>query len=68
MNKKTNKLIKIIIAVLVVVSTIGLCYNVQDKDINNKIFYEISNIPKYNGEIYIEINNNVPNWLEYWRN
>ena len=64
MNKKTNKLLKIVIAVLVVFSIIGLCYNLRDKDINNKIFYEISNIPKYNGEIYIEINNNVPEFSD----
>ena len=31
---------------------------------NNKISYEISNIPKYNGEIYIEINNNNPKFTE----
>ena len=64
MNKKTNKLLKIVIAVLVVFSIIGLSYNLRDKDINNKIFYEISNIPEYNGEIYIEINNNVPEFSD----
>lgn len=64
MNKKTNKLVKIVITVLVVFSIIGLCYNLQDKDINNKIFFEVSNIPEYNGEIYIEINNNVPEFSD----
>ena len=27
---------------------------------NNKISYDISNIPEYSGEIFIEINNNIP--------
>lgn len=61
MNKKTNKLAKVIITLLVmIVSVIGLAYYSQNEDLENKISYEISNIPEYNGEIYIEINNNVP--------
>ncbi len=31
---------------------------------NNQISYEISNIPKYSGNIYILINNNIPNFSE----
>lgn len=61
MNKKTNKLAKVIITLLVIiVSIIGLSYYSQNENLENKISYEISNIPEYNGEIYIEINNNVP--------
>ena len=61
MNKKTNKLAKVIITLLVIiVSVIGLSYFSQNENIENKISYEISNIPEYNGEIYIEINNNIP--------
>ena len=61
MNKKTNKLIKVIITLLVIIlSVIGLSYYSQNENIENKISYEISNIPEYNGEIYIEINNNIP--------
>ena len=61
MNKKTNKLTKVIITLLVIiVSVIGLSYYSQNENIENKISYEISNIPQYNGEIYIEINNNIP--------
>lgn len=61
MNKKTNKLAKVIITLLVIiVSIIGLSYFSQNENIENKISYEISNIPEYNGEIYIEINNNIP--------
>ena len=61
MNKKTNKLAKVIITLLVIiVSVIGLPYYSQNENLENKISYEISNIPEYNGEIYIEINNNVP--------
>ena len=61
MNEKTNKLTKVIITLLVIiVSVIGLSYYSQNENIENKISYEISNIPEYNGEIYIEINNNIP--------
>lgn len=61
MNKKTNKLAKIIITLLVIiVSVIGLVHYSNNVNIENKISYEISNIPGYNGEIYIETNNNVP--------
>ncbi len=61
MNKKTNKLAKVIITLLVIiVSVIGLSYYSQNENLENKISYEISNIPQYNGEIYIEINNNIP--------
>lgn len=61
MNKKTNKLSKVIITLLVIiVSVVGLSYYSQNEDLENKISYEISNIPEYNGEIYVEINNNVP--------
>lgn len=61
MNKKTNKLAKVIITLLVIiVSIIGLSYYSQNENPENKISYEISNIPEYNGEIYIEINNNIP--------
>ena len=61
MNKRTNKLAKVIITLLVIiVSVIGLSYFSQNENIENKISYEISNIPEYNGEIYIEINNNIP--------
>lgn len=60
MNKK-NKLTKVIITLLVIiVSVIELSYYSQNENIENKISYENSNIPEYNGEIYIEINNNVP--------
>lgn len=61
MNKKINKLLKVLIALLVIIfSVIGLYYYSDNEDIENKISYEISNIPEYNGEIYVEINNNIP--------
>ena len=61
MNKKTNKLAKVIITLLVIiVSMIGLSYYSQNENPENKISYQISNIPEYNGEIYIEINNSIP--------
>ena len=61
MNKQTNKLAKIIITLLViVVSVIELAYYSNNGNIKNKISYEILHIPEYNGEIYIKINNNIP--------
>lgn len=61
MNEKTNKLTKFIITLLVIiVSVIGLSYYSQNENIENKISYEISNVPDYNGQICIEINNNIP--------
>lgn len=62
MNKKTNKLEKIIITLLIIVAIIGSYYNFKNEDTNPIISCEISNIPEYNGEIYIEIDNNVPNF------
>lgn len=60
MNKKINKLEKCIITLLVIIlSIIGLYYS-NNGDLENKIYYEISNIPEYDGKIYIEINNNIP--------
>ena len=34
--------------------------NVVNKIENNKISYEIDNIPDYSGEIYVLINNDIP--------
>ena len=67
MNK--NKLEKIGIAILtiviLIVMFIGIKENSKNEDIvneieNNKISYEIDNIPDYSGEIYVLINNNIP--------
>lgn len=67
MNKR--KLSKIIIIFLLfILIEIGSYFNLgTEQEIdntinNNKISYEISNIPKFNGEAYIEINNNNPNF------
>lgn len=67
MKKNTNKLEKIIIILIfTVVLAIGGFSNVEKEnrtvDTVNKTekTYEISDIPEYNGEIYVEINNNIP--------
>ena len=67
MNKNTNKLEKIIIILLfTIIIAIGAYFNIGEEDQkgniveNNKISYEISNIPEYIGETYVEINNNIP--------
>lgn len=67
MNKNTNKLEKIIIILLFsIIIAIGAYFNIGEENQtgNNveykKISYEISDIPEYSGEIYVEINNNIP--------
>ena len=67
MNK--NKLEKIGIVILTIVILIVMFIginesskneNVVNKIENNKISYEIDNIPDYSGEIYVLINNDIP--------
>lgn len=67
MNKNTNKLEKIItILLFIIIIIVGIYFNYEkenqtDTTVNhNKISYEISNIPEYKGEEYVEINNNIP--------
>jgi len=73
MNRKTNKLEKITITLLFIILTIiGLYFN-KENQIENTVNntenpYKISNIPSYNGEIYIELNNNIPNFSEEDKN
>ena len=67
MNKNTSKLKQIAIILLFIITiAIGGYFNNEEENQtgniveNNKISYDISNIPEYSGEIFIEINNNVP--------
>ena len=67
MNKNTSKLKQIAIILLyIIIIAVGVYFNIgrenQTGNIveNNKIFYKISNIPEYSGEVYVEINNNIP--------
>lgn len=67
MNKNTNKLEKIVIILLFIIIIVIYAFfydgekNHKGNIIeNNKISYEISNIPEYSGEAYVEINNNFP--------
>ena len=67
MKKNTNKFEKVLaILLFIIILAISSYFNfndenqVENKITSNKISYEISNIPEYNGEKYIQINNNVP--------
>ena len=67
MNKNTSKLKQIVIILLyIIIIAVGAYFNVGEENQtgniieNNKISYDISNIPEYSGEIFIEINNNMP--------
>lgn len=70
MNKNTSKLKSIVAIALyaIVIIIIGVHININKYNFidnaveGNTIFYEISNLPEYNGEIYVEINNNIPNF------
>ena len=63
MNKNANKLERIVIILIASISSY-FNFNEENQTSNisnsNKISYEISNIPEYNGKVYIQINNNVP--------
>ena len=67
MNKNKLEKIGIVIfaIVILVVMIIGINEssnneNIANKIENNKISYEIDNIPNYSGEIYVLINNDIP--------
>ncbi|MCI9017235.1 MAG: hypothetical protein HFJ53_08785 [Clostridia bacterium] len=62
---KKNKLEKIVTVILsIAILAIGSYFNIQkenrEENNNTKASYQISNIPNYSGEIYIEINDNIP--------
>lgn len=67
MKKDTKKLERILSTLIfIIIIAVSLYFNLKaenqtENTINNtQISYEISNIPEYNGEIYIKINNNIP--------
>ena len=67
MNKNKLEKIGIVIfaIVILVVMIIGIKESSKNENVineieNNKISYEIDNIPDYSGEIYVLINNNIP--------
>ena len=69
MRKNANKLEKIItILLFIIIIVVEIYFNYEKENktesiVNNKISYEISNIPEYKGEEYVEINNNILNLL-----
>jgi len=77
MNSKNNKKVKVILEIVFFVILMVLSvYFQNNSDENNEqnnisnvtnipeTIYDISNIPAYNGNIYIEINNNIPKFTE----
>ncbi len=68
---KRNKLEKIGILILfAIIIFAGLYIKTEQENrlenvvTNNRISYEISNIPEYSGDIYVLINNNEPKFSE----
>jgi len=71
MKKSRNKIEKIVIALFIITIIAISTYFSNEEEIqtqntmnNNKSTYEISNIPEYSGEIYVEINNNIPKFTD----
>lgn len=71
MNKNTSKLKQIaIILFYIIIISVGMYFNIGEENQtgniieNNKISYEISDIREYSGEIYVEINNNIPKFTK----
>ncbi len=68
MSKNKLEKIRIVIwAIVIFIMFIGIKENSKNENIlneieNNKISYEMNNIPEYSGEIYVPINNNTPNF------
>ena len=64
MNKsKLEKIGTVIFTIIVlIIMFIDVKENSKTENIveNDEISYEIDNIPEYNGEIYAQINNNIP--------
>ena len=72
---KKNKLEKIVIILLFsIITAIGSYFNLEPENEinntvnNNKISYEITNIPEYSGQAYVEINGNNPNFTAEEKN
>lgn len=71
MNKKTSKLKRITTILLyIIIIVVGMYLSNGEENPtgniieNNKISYNILEIPEYCGEIYIEINNNTPEFTK----
>lgn len=75
MKKNANKLEKIItILLFIIIIVVEIYFNYEKENqtdttvSHDKISYEISNIPEYKGEEYVEINNNIPKFTTEDRN
>lgn len=66
-NNKKN-ISKLIVSLLIILCIVGVIYIKQNMQNYNtqetKILFDISTIPKYSGEPYVEINNNIPYFTE----
>lgn len=68
-KKKTNEFIRIIFSVLVIVFIVLGTYFKDNLEqwllkLDNTESYNVDNIPEYNGNSYIFINDNIPNFTE----
>lgn len=59
MNKNRNKLKQIVIILAyIAIIAVGAFFSIREESQTD--YSEISNIPEYSGEVYVEINNNIP--------
>ena len=67
-KKNINKIIVSLIIILCIVAVGYIKQNIQVSNEHNtqeyKILFDISTIPEYSGEPYVEINNNIPYFTE----
>ena len=73
MNK--NKLEKIgIVLFFIIIIFVGMYIKTKlenkqnNTEISRQVSYDISNIPQYSGDIYVLVNNNIPNFIEEDKN
>ncbi len=72
MKKKFNKEKRIVTSLIfILIASIGIyisynqeVYNQKDNQEVSTASYEITDIPEYSGNIFIEINNNIPKFNE----
>ena len=65
---KLEKIVALLIFIIIFATSIYFSLEkekIEENTINNiQISYEITDIPKYSGDIYVTINNNIPRFSE----
>ena len=64
-KRKYKKLVRTLFFITII--AIGILFNFNEDNrneniVDSEVFSQISDVPEYAGKIYVEINNNVPNF------